>query len=121
MNTPTQERRHFSRVVFDAQTSISQNGESWPVELIDLSLKGALIQQPENFDIDRSAALTLDIHLTEDSSIIMQVQWRHSEHGQVGLVCRSIDIDSISHLRRLVELNLGDADLLERELDALQS
>ena len=37
----------------------------------------------------------------------------------VGMVCRHIDVDSISHLRRLVELNLGDEALLERELAAL--
>ena len=37
----------------------------------------------------------------------------------IGFVCRHIDVDSISHLRRLVELNLGDEALLERELAAL--
>jgi hypothetical protein len=37
------------------------------------------------------------------------------------LLCHSIDIDSVTHLRRLVELNLGNADLLQRELSALVS
>jgi hypothetical protein len=37
----------------------------------------------------------------------------------LGFVCRHIDLESISHLRRLVELNLGDESLLERELAAL--
>ena len=36
-----------------------------------------------------------------------------------GLICRNLDIDSATHLRRLVELNLGDPKLLERELSAL--
>jgi hypothetical protein len=35
------------------------------------------------------------------------------------LLCESIDLDSITHLRRLVELNAGDPALLERELTAL--
>jgi hypothetical protein len=34
-------------------------------------------------------------------------------------VCKEIDLDSISHLRRLIELNLGDQEELERELGAL--
>ena len=34
---------------------------------------------------------------------------------------RSIDLDSITHLRRLVELNSGDAAMLERELHTLIS
>jgi hypothetical protein len=37
----------------------------------------------------------------------------------VGLHCRHIDIESLAHLRRLIELNLGDPALLERELAAL--
>jgi len=32
------------------------------------------------------------------------------------LRCLSIDLDSITHLRRLLELNLGDPQLVEREL-----
>jgi hypothetical protein len=32
-----------------------------------------------------------------------------------------MEIDSITHLRRLVELNLGDEALLERELEQLLS
>ena len=36
-----------------------------------------------------------------------------------GLHCLAIDIDSVTHLRRLVELNLGDPALLEREVSAL--
>jgi len=40
------------------------------------------------------------------------------EHNLTALR-QHIDLDSISHLRRLVELNLGDEALLERELAAL--
>jgi hypothetical protein len=49
----------------------------------------------------------------------MKVRCRHAERGQIGFECEHIDIDSISNLRRLVELNLGDAELLERQLGAL--
>jgi len=37
----------------------------------------------------------------------------------MGIVCEHIDVDSMTHLRRLVELNMGDTSLLERELHAL--
>jgi hypothetical protein len=45
----------------------------------------------------------------------------HTRGQNAGLLCLDIDIDSVTHLRRLVELNLGDSDLLERELSALIS
>jgi hypothetical protein len=37
----------------------------------------------------------------------------------VGFECQAIDLDSITHLKRLVELNLGDEGLLHRELITL--
>jgi len=65
-------------------------------------------------------AATLTIRLDAgDSTIKMSGNVAHREGVQVGFRCVEIDIDSIAHLRRLVELNLGDEDLLERELSAL--
>jgi hypothetical protein len=49
----------------------------------------------------------------------MEVVLTRTQGELLGFVCRHIDLDSISHLRRLVELNLGDETLLERELAAL--
>lgn len=43
----------------------------------------------------------------------------HVEGERSGVLCRSIDLESITHLRRLIEMNLGDAALVERELAAL--
>ena len=49
----------------------------------------------------------------------MDVTVAHLNGTCVGVRCDKIDIDSASHLRRLLELNLGDADLLSRELTEL--
>ena len=43
----------------------------------------------------------------------------HIDSQHIGLRCDSIDLDSITHLRRLVELNSGDPSMLEREISAL--
>lgn len=51
--------------------------------------------------------------------IKMDITVAYIEDQQIGLDCKGIDLDSITHLRRLVELNLGDANLLKRELMAL--
>jgi hypothetical protein len=45
----------------------------------------------------------------------MAVELRHVEPHRLGFQCRYIDLESASHLKRLVELNLGDPTLLERE------
>lgn len=51
--------------------------------------------------------------------IAMAGELAHVEGGHAGVLCRSIDLESITHLRRLIEVNLGDPMASERELKAL--
>ena len=91
-------------------------------ELLDVSLRGALVEVPASCAARAGQPATLTIRLDAgDATIRMEGLVAHREGGQVGLRCVEIDIDSIAHLRRLVELNLGDEELLERELSALVS
>lgn len=113
------ERRHFKRIAFDARTELSQGENVWPVKLIDLSLKGLLIERPTPWQADPAEPFLVDIHLNEQVDVRMGVQLSHDNNGQLGFVCLFIDLESISHLRRLVELNLGDPAELERELGSL--
>ncbi|WP_460140872.1 PilZ domain-containing protein [Pseudomonas sp. S2_E01] len=113
------DRRRFKRIAFDAQTELIQGAFIWPVKLVDLSLKGLLIERPDPWLGNRDEAFCVDIHLSDDVEITMDVQLTHEERGQLGFVCRHISLESIERLRRLIELNLGDPQELERELGAL--
>ena len=113
------ERRRFKRIAFDARTELGQGEFIWPVKLIDLSLKGLLIERPEPWLGNPQQDFFVDIHLSEDIDIEMDVQLTHEDHGQLGFVCRHISLESIERLRRLIEFNLGDPQELERELGAL--
>ncbi|WP_456025945.1 PilZ domain-containing protein [Pseudomonas capeferrum] len=119
MNEQSSDRRHFRRIAFDARTTIAQNGWNWPVQLVDVSLKGLLVQRPDDWQGNRTELFDVDIRLDPQAHIKMQVKLAHDDHGQLGFVCEHIDLDSISHLRRLIELNVGDQEELERELGAL--
>jgi len=114
-----EEQRRFTRVPFDAKAILDKEGREWPCDLIDLSLKGALIHKPTAWSGQAGEDYQLTLILDEDVRIRMDVSVAHVEDGHIGLYCKDIDLDSITHLRRLVELNLGDAGLLERELMAL--
>ena len=91
----------------------------WEVELLDLSLKGLLVRTPTGWSGDDAHPFLANITLASDIQVQIEVDLARTDNGQLGFVCRHIDLDSISHLRRLVELNLGDEGLLERELAAL--
>ena len=115
------ERRRNRRVLFDAPVVLlTAGGDRYDTILIDISLKGALIKIPENWRVAADEPISLNIQLDHaDAVICMQCHIAHREVDAIGFHCRTIDMDSITHLRRLVELNLGDPDLLERELAVL--
>jgi hypothetical protein len=120
-NNQSQERRRFSRILFDAHVELAQGDYHWRASLLDISLQGLLLQQqlPEN--INHREPILVKVLLADNTTIAMSVIVAHQHHNQLGLACESIDIDSIGHLRRLIELNLGDAAAAERELTELAS
>lgn len=83
-------------------------------------MKGVLVRWPYNWSAPLRQAFEVTIHLDDrESGIVMAVELRHVEAGQLGFKCQYIDLESASHLKRLVELNLGDQAILDRELSHL--
>ena len=116
----TTEHRHHQRILFETPVRMIIKGEKLRSTAIDISLKGALITRPDEWTAEPGDSGLLQIELNNGETIIeMDVTVAHCEGHKVGFHCDHIDIDSITHLRRLVELNLGDAELLERELSHL--
>lgn len=113
------DRRRFSRISFHRPGELESGAERASCEVVDISLKGALVEAPR-FDAPPGQPCTLAIQLdAADSTIRMEGEIAHREGALVGVRCTGIDLDSIAHLRRLVELNLGDEAVLQRELTAL--
>jgi hypothetical protein len=119
MSNQKQEHRAFSRITFDAKSIIIGKDQQWDTELLDISLKGALVQRPSSWDFALNTSFGLDIKLSEDTVIHMDATVAHIEDDHIGFCCDHIDLESITHLRRIVELNTGNDDLLHRELSAL--
>ena len=119
MSHPT-ERRMFWRAAFRAPAQLVVGDEAVAVEVHDLSLKGALAEVPAGWTHPLGQPAELRLSLSEDIAITMRVSLAYLEGERAGLECLHIDLDSITHLRRLVELNSGDPAQLERELSHLQ-
>lgn len=114
------EKRQFTRIAFDASARLMRDENDWPTHLLDISLKGALIEQPAGTDLNQGDHITLYLLLSdEETEITMQGHVAHKESGHLGIVCDHLDVESASHLRRIVELNTGNEALLNRELAAL--
>ena len=114
------ERRHFVRVSFDAPALLTTSTDAFSVHVLDLSLKGALIMAPAEAALKAGMLCQITIPLAETGNhITMSTEVAHVQGLHIGLLCRGIDLDSVTHLRRLIELQLGDPALLERDLGEL--
>jgi hypothetical protein len=114
------DRRKFWRAAFKAEASlVDADGVAMPAELLDISLKGALLSVSPQWQGRIGASYRINLKLADDADIVMHAVVTHVQGRDVGLRCEDIDLDSMTHLRRLVELNAGDASLLDRELAAL--
>jgi hypothetical protein len=115
-----QERRDFWRASFHSPVRLTNTeGVEYSGQLHDLSLKGALLEMPVNWPGQPGERYRLQLDLSPEVRITMQTTVMHQEGRLIGLRCDEIDLDSVTALRRLVELNSDDPDLLERELSAL--
>ena len=116
MQPRTPEKRRFHRIRFDAPCELHWQDQVWSSEVLDLSLRGVLVRRPEGWNVPSRQPCEVVIHLdSRSAAIVMAVELRHIEDHRLGFQSEYIDLDSAAHLKRLVELNLGDPVLLERE------
>lgn len=116
MTESTNNRRRFSRIDFQAKVELYERNTRCEVALRDISLNGLLIERPQDWPFADKPKLEAHIILSDEDEIRMKIELTHDRGDLLGYQCTAIDMDSISHLRRLVELNLGDPKACEREL-----
>jgi len=115
----TNERRHYQRIPFLADVLICHKELQWNGELEDISLKGLLINSPENIEPDLDTIYEITLVLSKDATIKMQAKISHTDDKHWGLHWENIDIECFTHLRRLLELNTQDPEVVHRELSEL--
>lgn len=118
------ERRKYSRVSLDftGQLISEVQSKQFQVHIRDVSLKGAFVELA-NYEADphlfSGQRYKLLIDLQPTVKITMHMVCRHVIGRKLGLECERIDPESISTLKRLVEMNIGRTDVLNRELAVL--
>ena len=122
MDDSSPQRRVFTRIPFAANVELDLHPDKHACSLMDISLKGALVEQPQHWNAVMGAPCSLSIELAEDGTAIhMTGEVEHREQGRLGMRCTEIDLESMTNLRRLAELNLGNEADLNREIHAMVS
>lgn len=122
---PTQQiqtRRHFTRIPFDADYCLHNpnRDQHWRGKIVDLSLKGALIECPGDLAPVLGDEYILELILgTEGLKVVMLVSIAHAANNHIGFRCHHVDLESMAHLRKILEFNLGKPELVEREISEM--
>jgi hypothetical protein len=115
------EKRRFTRIAFPGRLTVTGSTGTSAGNLQDISLKGVLMNRPPEWQHTPQSGERVDLSLQLESGIIIDAHGTTAHVGDdvIGFEFTTLPVESAAHLRRLVELNLGSEELLEREFDAL--
>lgn len=117
---PIKSLRHYARIPFTAEVLLHVADRTLTVQLVDIALKGALVQIDPTQKLQLQQPCRLVLPLADDGDgLVMVGKVVHLDQQHVGIECLDIDVTSLTRLRRLIELNTGDTELMDRELSYL--
>jgi hypothetical protein len=110
------DRRKFSRIDFHHEVTLVNpaSGQAYDGAFNDISLQGMLFHSdplPKSGDHLQGTLLLGDIEVIISGVVL----WSRGEQG-AAIRFHDLDLESFSHLRRLVTLNIGDSDRVDHEL-----
>ena len=112
--------RQYARIPFAADVQLHLKGRVINVHLVDIALKGALVQSDSPHAVALHDKCRLVLPLADDGQgVVMSGMVVHLDGHHIGIECKNIDLTSLTRLRRLIELNTGDTELMDRELSHL--
>ncbi|WP_329604794.1 MULTISPECIES: PilZ domain-containing protein [Vibrio] len=114
------ERRRFLRVIYQAPVTLKQGDLTFPAMVRDISLHGMLVhcEAPQSLSTDTVIEVSLQLP-DSDVEINLIANIVDLKANILRLKVDHIDLESLAHLKRLVELNMGNDDMLHRDLDHL--
>jgi len=114
------ERRCFPRLPFHSKAVFSIDGVSQEGTLIDLSLSGALFRAEGEVFAVLDDYCQLDIlHGAGLCCVRTRGRVAYVQDGLIGLQFKQHEFAVLKELMKIVEMNLGTPDMMQRELGAL--
>ena len=113
------ERRQHRRVPFHAEIMMQSGDEEWTCNLLDISINGMLVEPPSNFTINPNNLCAIALFLSDDVIINARARIKHTNEDRWGLEFINIDMNSLKHLRQLLESQLKSVALINRNLSQL--
>ncbi len=113
------ERRRFTRIPLIKDVILYSGMEALSSQILDLSLKGALLTCPENHQPEIGELYRLSIPIENSPAIIMNIEVIHTNNETFGAEWTQIDMDSFAVLKRTIELNIKEKESLRKDIKTL--
>jgi hypothetical protein len=113
------ENRYYSRIAFTADAEVYIDGVRYAAEMLDLSLRGTLLHfSASAVPVNLGVAYPLKINLpSSDMNLRFDAELVHQNGDYAGFRFQSLDVDSMTHLRKILDLNTGDHVKLTHEME----
>jgi len=110
------EQRNFRRINFESAADIFIDETPHRCKLVDLALQGALLTCEVNLPLVVGSRYRLKITLlASELTLDFTAELIHQRGTFYGFIFVSEDAITMGHLRRLLELNIGDGNEVDRE------
>lgn len=110
------EQRSYRRIPFHTETEVNINDTKHQCELVDLALQGALFKSEQELPLAIGSRCQMTIALpSSDLTMEFTGELIHQRGQFYGFIFISEDVVTMGHLRRLLELNVGNGDAVDQE------
>jgi hypothetical protein len=111
------DERRFRRIPFEAEMQIAVGNHSWSCQLLDIALKGALLESAVPLPLALGTVASLSLPLPGSAIVLaFEAELAHREGNRFGFKFLHENLETLTHLRTLLELNTGDPEGVRSEL-----
>ena len=111
------DERRFRRIPFEAEVQIVLDNHNWNCRLLDIALKGALLESKIPLPLALGTVARLSLPLPGSTIILaFEAELTHREENRLGFKFLHENLETLTHLRTLLELNTGDPEGVRSEL-----
>ena len=111
------DERKFRRIPFEAEIQLAVDDRAWSCRLLDIALKGALLECPQALPLSLGTRGNLSLPLAgSEVTLDFNAELVHREGSKLGFRFLQENLETFTHLRTLLELNSGDPDGIRSEL-----
>lgn len=111
------DERRFRRIPFETEMQIAIGDRNWSCQLLDLALKGALLESAVTLPLAQGTVASLSLPLSGSEIVLsFEAELIHREGNRLGFKFLHENLETLTHLRTLLELNTGDPDGVRSEL-----